>query len=111
MGFIALLPVVVIGRVSLKNLLLMGGLFFGFGVAWVMLGVVFSKASLLDLILVRDLEPGAIPRGLMGGYTMMMTVLELLPFAVARRLIERRRKPNNAFEADAPRRRAAQRER
>jgi len=100
-GFVPLLPVVLMGILSIKKLLLFAGLFILFGLFWIAVCWIFSDLSLIQVLLLEDIRPGAIKKGISVSYVMIMVVIELLPFAVLRMIIKRNKKPNNRLQDDA----------
>jgi len=100
-GFVPMLPVVLLGILNIKKLLLLAGAFVILGLIWIVSCWVFSDLGFIQIVLLEDINPGAIKRGISVSYVMVMVVIELLPFAVARMIVKGKKKPNKRLQIDA----------
>jgi hypothetical protein len=91
--FVPMLPVVLLGIVDIKKLLLLTGAFVILGLIWIVVCWVFSDLRFIQIVLLEDIKPSAIKRGISVSYVMVMVVIELLPFAVARTIVKGNKKP------------------
>ena len=96
-----MLPVVLMGILNIKKLLLLAGIFVILGLSWLVASWVFSDLGIIQILLLEDLKPGAIKRGISVSYVMILVVVELLPFAVARMIVKGGKKPNKRLQIDA----------